>query len=244
MVILAASMQVFTDAFQGAFSTLASGEIDVLEIVRLSLVVSGAGTFIAIFFGVPAGFWLGTTRSVGRHVALVTANAGMGLPPVVVGLVVSMLLSRRGPLGDLDLLYTKQAMVMAQVVIATPVIAAVTASAVSSVPRELRLQVRSLGATKLNEAWMMFREARVGLIAAVAAGFGSVISEVGAVQMVGGNINGETRVMTTAIVSYTRRGRYGEALALAVVLLTIVVIVNIILTSMQTSAERWERDGS
>jgi tungstate transport system permease protein len=165
----------------------------------------------------------------------------MGLPPVFVGLIVAMTLSRRGPLGDLSLLYSKTAMVIAQVIIASPIIVAITAAAVAAVPRELQLQARSLGARSWRVAGLTLREARMGLIAAVAGGFGAIISEVGAVQMVGGNLRGETRVMTTAIVQYTRMGRYGPALALALVLITIVVFVNVILTSMQTSAEKWEQ---
>ncbi|TLM72523.1 MAG: ABC transporter permease subunit, partial [Actinobacteria bacterium] len=169
------------------------------------------------------------------------ANAGRGLPPVVVGLVVAMTLSRRGPLGGLELLYSRPAMVIAQVVIALPVVMAVTAAAVRSVPRELRLQARSLGASAPQEAWLTLSEARLGLAAAVAAGFGAVISEVGAVMMVGGNLAGDTRVMTTAIVQFTRMGRYGPALALGAVLMSLVVAVNVVITAFQGSADRYYR---
>jgi len=185
---------------------------------------------------------LGAKRFVGRTVALVVFNAGMGLPPVFVGLLVAMTLSRRGPLGDLSLLYSQTAMIIAQVIIAVPVIVAVSAAAVSAVPRELRLQAVSLGAPSWRVGVLTLTEARVGLIAAVAAGFGAIISEVGAVQMVGGNLAGETRVMTTAIVEFTRKGQYGPALGLALVLMAIVVFVNVILAGMQTSADRYEAD--
>lgn len=212
-----------------------------MTVVTTSLRVSATAVLIALVFGVPAGYLLGIRRGVARRAILVLANAGMGLPPVVVGLVVAMTLSRRGPLGGLELLYSRPAMVIAQVIIAIPVVAAVTAAAVATVPRDLRLQARSLGASRLQEAFLVVREARMGLVAAVAGGFGAIISEVGAVLMVGGNLEGETRVMTTAIVQYTRMGRYGSALALGIVLMAIVVIVNITLTGLQTSAERWER---
>lgn len=234
-------MQLYIDAIREGYALLSTGALDVWTIILTSLRVSLNAMLIALLLGVPLGYFLGTRRSFGRRAALTIANAGMGLPPVVVGLVVAMTLSRRGPLGGLDLLYSRPAMVIAQVIIALPIVAAVTAASVSAVPRELRLQARSLGASPLQVAWLTTREARMGLLAAVAAGFGSIISEVGAVMMVGGNLAGETRVMTTAIVQYTRMGRYGAALALALVLLSIVVVVNIALTGMQTSAERWER---
>ena len=161
---------------------------------------------------------------------------------MVVGLIVAMTLSRRGPLGDLGLLYSQQAMVIAQVVIAIPIVMAITAASVAAVPRELILQARSLGAGRWRRSILTLSEARMGLIAAVAGGFGAIISEVGAVQMVGGNLEGDTRVMTTGIMQFTRMGRYGEALALAAILMAIVIFVNVILTGLQTSADRWERD--
>lgn len=221
---------------------LTSGSVDVWTIVFTSVRVSGTATMIALVIGLPVGLLVGTKRFIGRRAALVIFNAGMGLPPVVVGLIVAMTLSRRGPLGDLGLLYSQQAMVIAQVVIAIPIVMAITAASVSAVPRELILQARSLGAGRARRSILTLSEARMGLIAAVAGGFGAIISEVGAVQMVGGNLEGDTRVMTTGIMQYTRMGRYGEALALAAILMAIVIFVNVILTGLQTSADRWERD--
>lgn len=234
-------MQIFIDAFRQGIDSLLTGTVDVWQVVLVSLQTSGTAALIALFLGIPLGFLLGTRRFLGRRLLLVIANTGMGLPPVVVGLFVAMLLSRRGPLGDLDLLYTRPAMVIAQVIIALPVIMAVSAAAASAVPRELRLQARSLGASRLQEALLTLKESRMGLLAAVAGGFGAIISEVGAVMMVGGNLQGKTAVMTTQIVQYTRMGRYGPALALSVILLTLVFSVNILLTSVQQSAERYER---
>jgi tungstate transport system permease protein len=218
-----------------------SGAVDVWTIIWVSLRTSGTAVFLALLLGIPAGFALGTRRFIGRRLLITIANTGMGLPPVVVGLVVAMTLSRRGPLGDLDLLYTRPAMVIAQVIIALPIVAAVTAAAVGAVPREVRLQARSLGASRIHEALLTLAEARLGLVAAVAAGFGQVISEVGAVMMVGGNLEGSTRVMTTAIVQFTRMGRYGPALALSLVLLGLIFLVNVLLAVGQHSAERFER---
>jgi len=234
-------MSIYADALREGWAALASGTIDVWAIVVTSLLVSGTATAIALLIGLPVGFLVGTKRFVGRQVALIVFNSGMGLPPVFVGLLVAMTLSRRGPLGDLALLYSRQAMVIAQVIIAVPVIMAITAAAVSAVPRELRLQVRSLGVPSWRISLLTLSEARMGLIAAVAGGFGAIVSEVGAVQMVGGNLAGETRVMTTAIVQFTRMGRYGPALALALILFAIVIFVNVVLATMQTSSERWER---
>lgn len=234
-------MDIYVDALTEGWELLSSGTLDVWAIIATSLRVSGSATVIALFIGVPVGLFVGLKRFVGRSVALLIFNSGMGMPPVFVGLIVAMTLSRRGPLGDLSLLYSQTAMVVAQVIIAVPIIMAITAASVSAVPRELRLQAKSLGAQGWRVALLTLREARMGLVAAVAGGFGAVISEVGAVQMVGGNLEGETRVMTTAIVQYTRMGRYGYALALALMLMALVIFVNIILTGLQTSAQRWEK---
>lgn len=233
-------MGLFADAVAEGWTLLVGGAVDVWGIVATSLRVSGVATLLAVAIGVPAGYLIGSKRFLGRWLLVVLANAGMGLPPVVVGLVVAMTLSRRGPLGGLDLLYSRPAMVLAQVIIALPLVMAVTAAAVRAVPREMRLQARSLGASAWQEAALTLSEARLGLFAAVAAGFGAVISEVGAVMMVGGNLSGETRVMTTAIVQFTRMGRYGPALALGGVLMGLVVMVNVVIFSFQNSAERFE----
>ncbi len=234
-------MQIYLEGLQEGWRLLVSDASGVWLVVVTSIMVSGAATLIALAIGLPAGVIIGAGRFIGRRVALVVFNAGMGLPPVVVGLVVAMALSRRGPLGQLSLLYSKSAMVMAQLIIALPVIIAVSAAAVGAVPSELQLQARSLGASRFRVALLTLREARLGLFAAVAGGFGAIISEVGAVMMVGGNLAGDTRVMTTAIMMYTRQGQYGQALALSLVLLSIVVFVNIVLTGMQTSLQKWER---
>lgn len=233
-------MGIYVNALREGWALLVSGSLDVWTIVFTSLKVSGVATSLALLIGLPFGLVVGINHFVGRRVALVIFNSGMGLPPVFVGLMVAMTLSRRGPLGDLSLLYSQTAMILAQVIIATPVIMAITAASVSAVPRQLLQQARSLGAQPWRVTALTLKEARMGLIAAVAGGFGAIISEVGASQMVGGNLAGETRVMTTAIVEYTRKGQYGSGLALAIILIGIVIFVNIILTGLQTSAEKWE----
>ncbi len=236
-------MQLFVDAWAEGWAMLTSGSVAVWTIVWTSLLLSGTATLLAISIGLPVGYFVGAKRFMGRRAALVIFNAGMGLPPTVVGLIVAMTFSRRGPLGYLNLLYTRPAVVVAQLIIAVPVIMAITAAAVSSVPRELTLQARSLGANGWRIGTLTLSEARMGLLAAIAGGFGAIISEVGAVSMVGGNLEGDTRVMTTAMVQFTRQGRYGPALALAVVLMLIVIFVNVVLTGLQTSADKWESDG-
>ncbi|MCL2437707.1 MAG: ABC transporter permease [Coriobacteriia bacterium] len=234
-------LQLFTDAFIDGFEMLAVGTVDLWHIILTSLQVSGLATGIAVFIGIPAGYWLGSRRNVRRFTALVIANAGMGLPPIVAGLFVSMLLSRSGVFGGLGLLYTRPAIVIVQVVIATPVVVALTASGISAVPTQLRLQARSLGASRFQEVALAVREARLSILGAVAGGFGAVISEVGAVQMVGGNLAGQTQVMTTAIMQFTRMGRFGVAMALSVILLAIIVVVNIIITYEQVRDERYTK---
>jgi len=236
-------MQIFVDAWRQGWPLLTSGSVDVWQVVWTSIALSGTATLIALVIGLPIGYLVGSKRFIGRRAALIIFNAGMGLPPTVVGLVVAMTFSRRGPLGFLNLLYSRPAVITAQLVIAIPVVMAITAAAVSAVPRELISQARSLGAGRLRLGALTLAEARMGLLAAVAGGFGSIISEVGAVNMVGGNLEGNTRVMTTAMMLYTRQGEYGLALALAVVLMGIVIFVNVMLTGLQTSADRWESGG-
>lgn len=208
------------------------------EIILRSLYVSGAALLVATLIGLPLGTTLALGRFPLRGTAAAVVYAGLALPPVVVGLAVYLLLSRSGPLGALDLIYSPSAMIFAQALIATPYIAAITMAAVGSVGPDVRLQARSLGASRIQALLLHLREVRGSLIAALAAGFGAVISEVGAVMMVGGNVLGETRVMTTAIVLETRRGNFGLAIALGGVLLAIAFTVNALLLSLSRQSER------
>jgi tungstate transport system permease protein len=226
-------MDIFLDAIAEAFRLLLSGDSEIWRIVGRSLRVSGSAVTLGLLIGIPLGTWLGLARFPGRGVAVALVNTGLALPPVVVGLFVYMMLSRQGPLGALGWLYTPGAMVGAQMLLATPYVAAITLAAVQAVPAELRLQARALGASRWQALLLHVREARLSLMAAVAAGFGAVISEVGAVMMVGGNVHGETRVITTAIVLETRRGRFAAAMALGLILLAIAFAANAFITRIQ-----------
>ena len=244
-------MEVFWNATVEAATLLFGGDAGTYEIIALSLRVSGISLLIAMAIGVPLGYLIGSRRFGGRGLVVALINTGMGLPPVVVGLVVYILVSRSGPLADVHfslfneamprVLYTIPAMVIAQVIISTPLVTGVTLAAVGSVPAELRLQARSLGASRLQEAALTLKEARWGVMAAVAAGFGGIISEVGAVNMVGGNIEGKTRVMTTAIMLETGQGNYGLALGLGIILLGIAFVIMNGFTRVQQSGGRYER---
>jgi tungstate transport system permease protein len=207
-------------------------------ITALSLAVSGAATGISLLVGVPIGTWLAVRRFRSRGVVLSVVNTGMALPPVLAGLAIALLLWRSGILGGLGLMYTPAAMVIAEVVIATPVVAGLTFAALGSLDPRLETQLLGLGASRWQTTRWLWREARLPLLAAVMAAFGSVISEVGAAMMVGGNIAGQTRVLTTAIVLETGRGEFGAAIVLGLVLLSLAFIVNGILTWAQQRGQR------
>jgi len=204
-----------------------------LEIALRTLAVSGVALALAVAIGVPTGLWLGRRRFPGRGLLVATVNAGMGLPPVVVGLVVALLLWRSGPLGGLGWMYSPPAMVIAQVGIALPLVVGITTAAVGALPRDWHAQVRALGVRGARAAWLLVREVRLGLLAAVIAALGGILSEVGAVMMVGGNLEGETRVLTTGILMYTQMGRFEDALALALVLLGLTFVLTAALTAVQ-----------
>lgn len=209
---------------------------DLGEIIALSMLVSGAAVVLAMAIGVPLGVWLGLHRFPGRRLLVTVVNTGMGLPPVVVGLFVFLLLARSGPLGGLELLYTPAAMIAAQTAIAVPLVVGVTLAAIQALDERLHVLLVSLGASRLQVYLKLLAEARLSLAAALAAAFGAVISEVGAVMMVGGNIRGQTRVMTTAIVLETRQGNFALAAALSVILLVIALAVNWLFTVVQQSS--------
>jgi tungstate transport system permease protein len=230
-------MGLFTESARKAISLLIHGNAALLEIIWLSLRVSGIATLIAVAIGIPIGALVGAHRFRGRNIIVALIHTGFAFPPVVIGLLVFIFLSRGGLAGNLDLLFTPSAMVFAQAILAAPYVAGITLAAVQAVPADVALQARALGASWLRAFVTQIREARLGLIAAIVAGFGAVISEVGAVMLVGGNIAGRTRVMTTAIVTETRKGNFGTALALGFVLLLLAFAVNIALTMAQQG--RW-----
>jgi len=221
------------DGLRQALRLLAGGDADVFGITLRSLEISGAATCLSLLLGVPLGVALALSRFPGRGLAISLVNTGMGLPPVVVGLFVSILLWRSGPFGFLEWIYTPIAMVVAQLAIAAPIVTGLTLAAIQQIPDRFRLQMRGLGASRGQLLWVLLREAKLPMLAAAMAGFGGVISEVGASLMVGGNIRGHTRVLTTATVLEASKGDFDVAIALSVLLLAIVFLVNAALTWIQ-----------
>lgn len=211
---------------------------DLVQITLLSLGVSGLATAISLLIGLPLGTVLALSVFRSRGLVLSVVNTGMALPPVVAGLAIALMLWRSGPLGDLNLIYTPTAIVIAEVVIATPVILGLAAAGIGQLDPRLQVQLQGLGASRYQTVWWLWREARLSLLAALMAGFGSVISEVGAAMMVGGNISGQTRVLTTAIVLDVSRGDFGTAIELAGILLALAFMVNGVLTWAQQSGRR------
>jgi len=226
-------VDVLVDGVRQAATLLARADAEVLGVLWTSLQVSGTATLIALLAGIPAGVVLALTRFPARTLVVSAVNTGMGLPPVVVGLFVTILLWRSGPLGALEILYTPTAIVVAQAVIAAPIVTGITLAAVQNVPAKFRLQLVALGASRPQMVWVVLREARLPMLAAIMAGFGGVISEIGASMMVGGNIKGQTRTLTTAMVLETGKGNFDVAIALSILLLVLVFGINWALTAVQ-----------
>lgn len=204
----------------------------------MTLRVSGTALLISVLLGISLGVFVALRDFPARKLVIGAINTGMGLPPVVVGLLVLLFLWRGGPLGFLSLIYTPTAMIIAQVILATPIIAGLTLAAIQSVPQKYKWQAQALGARGWQMAWLLIRETRLSLLAAIMAGFGGIISEVGAVMMVGGNIKGQTRVMTTAIVLEAQRGEIELAVLLGLFLLALSFSVNFGLTLIQQRTKR------
>jgi tungstate transport system permease protein len=226
-------VELIWEGLKQAFWLIVTADGEVLAITGLSLRVSITATAISLLFGVPAGTALALAAFPGQRLAIVLVNTGMGLPPVVVGLLVSLFLWRSGPLGFLEILYTPTAMIIAQVCLAAPIVTGLTLAALQQLNPMLRLQLLGLGASRLQVTMLLLREARLPMLAAVMAGFGAVISEIGASLMVGGNIKGQTRVLTTATVLETSKGNFDIAIALSAILLLLTFIVNWALTWIQ-----------
>jgi len=226
-------VELIWEGIKQALWLLVTGDPELLRITFLSLQVSGSATLLSLLAGIPLGTLIALSRFPGRRLVISLVNTGMGLPPVVVGLFVSIFLWRSGPLGPLELLYTPTAIVIAQFVIAAPIVTGLTLAAVQQIPPRFRLQMLGLGASRLQLLWVLMREARLPMLAAVMAGFGGVISEIGASMMVGGNIRGQTRVLTTATVLETSKGNFDLAIALSILLLLITFLVNWALTWIQ-----------
>ena len=231
-------MDVLVAGVRQAVGLLLGTDREIAEVLWLSLQVSGTATLIALLLGIPAGAVLALTRFPGRTLVVSAVNTGLGLPPVVVGLFVTILLWRSGPLGNWEVLYTPAAIVLAQAVIASPIVTGITLAAVQNVPAKFRLQLIALGASRRQMLWVVLREARLPMLAAVMAGFGGVISEIGASMMVGGNIKGQTRTLTTAMVLETGKGNFDVAIALSILLLALVFGINWALTTIQQQRAR------
>ena len=231
-------MDVLVEGVRQAVGLLLGGDREIAAVLWLSLQVSGTATLIALLLGIPAGAVLALTRFPGRTLVVSAVNTGMGLPPVVVGLFVTILLWRSGPFGDWEVLYTPAAIVLAQAVIASPIVTGITLAAVQNVPAKFRLQLIALGASRPQMLGVVLREARLPMLAAVMAGFGGVISEIGASMMVGGNIKGQTRTLTTAMVLETGKGNFDVAIALSILLLALVFGINWALTTIQQQRAR------
>ncbi|MDR1841710.1 MAG: ABC transporter permease [Holophagales bacterium] len=226
-------MDLIWEGVKKAVELLLKLDREVLGITWLTLKISGVATLVSLALGVGAGVGLALKTFPGRRLIIALINTGMGLPPVVVGLWVTMFLWRNGPFGSFGLLYTPSAIVIAQIVIATPIIAGLSLTAIQHLPPNLKLQILSLGANKLQMVWLLAKEARLPLMAAVMAGFGGIVSEIGASIMVGGNLKGYTRVLTTATVMETGRGNFDIALALGFILLLLSFVINALLTHLQ-----------
>lgn len=231
-------MQWILDGIIQAIQLLLSGDPEVLQITFLTLIISGTATGLSLLLGLPLGTFLALGRFPSRKFWLSLINTGMALPPVVVGLVVSIILWRSGPLGGLQLMYTPTAIIIAQFIIAMPIVTGLTVAALQQLDPRLQMQLMGLGATRWQVILMLWREARMPLLAALMAGFGGVVSEVGASMMVGGNLRYHTRVLTTAIVLENSRGEFGPAIALSVILLLLAYLVTLSLTWIQQSGLR------
>ncbi len=230
-------MELIWQGIVEACRLLLAGDPEVLQVTLLTFKVSGAATLLSIIFGVPLGTLLALNRFPGRRVVLSLVNTGMGLPPVVVGLWVSIFLWRSGPFGYLNIMYTPAAIIVAQTVIASPLVIGLTSAAIQQTDPKLRLQIRALGTTSPQYVWLLLKEVRFSLLAAVIAGFGAVVSEVGASMMVGGNIKGQTRVLTTATVLEVSKGNFDVAIALSVILSLLAYGVTLGLTLVQQNRQ-------
>src|SRR5450759_4990079 len=231
-------MDLIWNGIVEALRLLFGGDGSIYEIAWRALWISGLALVIAVTVGVPLGAALALNEFGGRRVVVAVTNTGMAAPPVVVGLLVSLFLTRNGPVGDLRWLYTPWAMVIAQVVIALPIVMGLSLAALQQIDVGLRQQIAALGAGRLQGFVLLLREIKVALLAAVMAAFGGVISEVGAVMMVGGNIEGQTQVLTTAIVQETRIGRWSVAIALSIILMILAFGANFAMTVVQQQGRR------
>ncbi|UII55477.1 ABC transporter permease [Cytobacillus spongiae] len=226
-------MDLLLDGMKRALEMIVSLDPEIIEITLLTLRVSLTSVLISTLIGLPVGMLLGLRRFPGRRLLLVFINIGMGLPPVVAGLWITILLWRSGPLGHLSLLFTPTAIILAQVLVSLPIIIGLTSTAFQQIEDKMLLQIKALGATKIQTCLLLLQQTKLAILAAIIAGFGRVMAEVGAAMMVGGNIRGETRILTTSIVMEVSKGNFDIALALSFILMTLAFIITFCLTSLQ-----------
>lgn len=219
--------------FRRAFEMLINFDPELMVIIWTTLKVGASSIVLSVMIGIPLGMLIGLKSFVGKRILLTIVHVGMGLPPVVAGLWVTMALWRNGPLGNLSLLYTKEAIVIAQVLVAVPIIIGLTATAFQNIDRNMFLLIKSLGATRWQRMFLLIKETRFALYAAIIAGFGRVYAEVGAAMMVGGNLKGDTRILTTSIVMEVSKGNFDVAIALSIILMAIAFILTLVLTFFQ-----------
>ncbi|UOE92186.1 ABC transporter permease [Alkalihalobacillus sp. LMS39] len=226
-------MDLFFEGFQKAIEMIGQGNKEILHITLTTLRVCFTAIIISTCIGLPLGVFLGLTNFPGRRIILVLVNIGMGLPPVVAGLYITMLLWRSGPLGQFSFLYTVEAIIAAQVLVSLPIIIGLTSAAFQQIDPKMLLQIKAMGATKMQMVILLLKELKLAILAAVMAGFGRVLAEVGAAMMVGGNIKGETRILTTAMVMEVSKGNFEIAIALSFILMALAFLITFILTSLQ-----------
>lgn len=231
-------MDLFIDGMIKAFQMLLSGDREIYEVTATTLKVSLTAIFFSTIVGIPLGVLLGLNTFVGKKIVLVFVNIGMGLPPVVAGLYITMLLWRSGPLGSLGLLYTTHAIIIAQIIVSLPIVIGLTSAAFQQIDQKMLLQIKALGATNIQRLGILLRETKLAIFAAIMAGFGRVLAEVGAAMMVGGNLKGDTRILTTSMVMEVSKGNFDIAIALSFILMTLAFMITFILTSLQQRKQR------
>jgi tungstate transport system permease protein len=226
-------MDLLIDGFIKAWQMIISGNQEIFKITWLTIKVSMTAILVSTLVGIPLGVLLGLLRFPGRKIVLVFINIGMGLPPVVAGLWITIFLWRSGPLGWLSWLYTPTAIILAQILVSLPIVVGLTSSAFQQIDGKFLMQLKALGATKGQTLFLLLKETKVAILAAVIAGLGRILAEVGAAMMVGGNLRDETRILTTSIVMEVSKGNFDVALALSFILMTIAFIITFILTFLQ-----------
>lgn len=231
-------MNLFLEGIVKAIEMIISGDPEIYDITFTTLRVCLTAIFISTIVGIPLGVLLGLNSFPGKRIVLVFVNIGMGLPPVVAGLYITMLLWRSGPLGHLGLLYTTHAIVMAQILVSLPIIIGLTSAAFQQIDSKMLIQIKALGATSFQRIGLLLRETKLAIMAAIMAGLGRVLAEVGAAMMVGGNIKGDTRILTTSMVMEVSKGNFDVAIALSFILMTLAFIITFILTSLQQRKQR------